>query len=215
MGTGDQAPGRRVWGFLSAILVAEQDADRLETALRERSYPGRSWLPEPPEEHYTFAGEIPWHPHFDRQEENWPRPFYVGQIHADNGQPIDVEILAHWYGWESYHSTVNQAGNALVPSRAFSDAFHLRSVPQTFGQAEPDGRPAAMSLTAPSRFTGKLLYLREDLLARYAQGRVLIWFLWGERLPHPHPGDASQWLVHARQTDAGVWRHITRHHWLQ
>ncbi len=210
----NQAPGRRVWGFLTAVLVADQDADRLETALRQRSYPSRRLLPEPPEDHYTFAGEIPWHPHFAHHDE-YDEPFYSGQVHVDGEPPIDGEILAHWFGWESYHSPLNQAGNTLVPSRDFSDALQLRGLPQVFHQAEPDGSPAALSYAAPPRFNGKLLYLREDLLARYAQGRTLIWFLWGERQLRPYPSPAPQWLVHAQRSDAEVWRHIARHQWSQ
>jgi hypothetical protein len=85
------------------------------------------------EEYYLFAGEIPWSPEFAYElgKAGFEQP-YLHQI-AINGQGhIEVEILAHRFAWESYHSQLNQAGGAYVPSKTFSQKFDLRGIPQSF-----------------------------------------------------------------------------------
>jgi hypothetical protein len=114
-----------------------------------------------------------------------------------SGSPIEVEILAHRFGWESYHSALNQAGGAYVPSRPFSDRFGLRGIPQTFDQVATDGTTATISLAAPEGSDGKLLYIREDLPVEYAAGRKLVWFLWGERNLHGYLYSRPAWLLKA------------------
>lgn len=209
--TREQTPGRRVFGILTALLVDAADAERLIAGLNGRDHPGNWWLPEVPSDYYTFAGEIPWSPEFARIDEGSdPSDLYSAAVKVDGNAPINVEILAHYYAWESYHCVLNQAGGALVPSRPFSKLFDLRGVAQSFDQILPDGSIAALSLGAPPRFDGHLLYLREDLVHQYAAGRRLIWFTWGERQPHPYPHPTPDWLVKARQNRADVWRHVCK-----
>jgi hypothetical protein len=117
-----------------------------------------------PEDNYPFSGEIPWSPEFASEIEYGDgEQMYRNEINVADGPPIEVEILAHDFGWESYHSVLNQAGGAYVPSRLFSRRFDLRGIPQSFDQRLPDGARAAISLRAPAGFEGHLLYLREDL----------------------------------------------------
>jgi hypothetical protein len=209
--TKDQAPGRSVFGILTALLVAGTDAGRLVEALNTRAHPGGWWLPEAPSDYYIFAGEIPWSTEFARRNaDSDPAQLYREAMDVGEGSPVEVEILAHRYDWESYHSVLNEAGGALVPSRPFSAAFDLRGKPQTFSQTLSDQAVAALSLGAPAGFDGHLLYLREDLVHRYAAGRQLIWFIWGERQLHSYPDPAPNWLVQALRNRADVWRHIRR-----
>jgi hypothetical protein len=212
--TDGQTLGREVWGVLNALLVAEDDAGPMVEALRQNPYPGRHWVPEAPEDHYTFAGEVPWHPHFAHDHDDYaPEPFYSKNVDVTEDATVDAEILGHLFSWEGYHSSLNQAGHPYLPSRTFSEAFDLRSLPQIFWQVEPDGTPAAVAVSAPARYTGQLLYLRTDLVRRYANGRKLIWFLWGERLPHPYPNRPDQRIDAIRELNGEVWRHIEVHGW--
>lgn len=136
--THKQAPGREVFGFIRALLIAPSDANRLRKALKEKKHPGNYWIPEAPSDYYTFAGEIPWHPEFARKDlDSECDQLYRYAINVDNGTSIEVEILAHQYAWESYHSIINQEGGALLPSIAFSKAFNLYGKPQSFDQVEP------------------------------------------------------------------------------
>jgi len=117
----------------------------------------------------------------------------------------------HRFSWEGDHSQPNDAGHLLIPSRNLSTAMQLKAEPQTFGQRAPDGTVAALTFSAPSRFEGDLLYIREDILRSYAAGRTLIGLFWGERLPTPYPRNQPQWLQEARELNAEVWRQVVVH----
>jgi hypothetical protein len=51
---------RRVFTFIRALLVKAQSIEKLRRAFLDIEYPGNFEIPEPNEDHYTFAGEIPW-----------------------------------------------------------------------------------------------------------------------------------------------------------
>jgi hypothetical protein len=145
-------------------------------------YPGNFLIPEGGDDYYTYAGEIPWASTFapDLPDEARER----SAINFRDGRSFEVEILNHAYQWESYHSVLNEAGGALVPSRRFCEVYDLRNKPQTFDLFLPDGAQASVSVTAPDGDNGgQLLYLREDLIRAYAddEGRAFVWFVWGER----------------------------------
>ncbi|MDD4986365.1 MAG: hypothetical protein PHQ43_11365, partial [Dehalococcoidales bacterium] len=197
-------------GILTALLVATADADRLVEALNCADSPAKLHLTDVPSIYYTFAGEVPWvsDPSCPTEERNSLQP-YQDTVQVD-GQAIQVEILARRYGWETHHSTLNQANGALVPSRPFSSTFDLRGIPQSFDQVLPNGARAALSLSASSGFTGYLLYLRADLVRQYAAGRQLIWVFWGERELHPYSYHEPRWLATARQDCKNVWRCVRK-----
>ena len=200
---------RRVWGLLTTILVNPTDVPGLVKALESREHPGRWWLPEAPDDYYTFAGEIPWSEHFGRMAaEDSSTSIYKGIVAIDEHDEVRGEILFHRFSWESYHSELNQAGGALVPSRDFSTTFDLRGLPQTFDQVLPDGSLAAISRAAPKGFDGDILYLRRDLVSQYAKGRTPICFIWGERQIYPLPRPTPKWVEQARSDRADVWRKI-------
>ncbi|MBI5068377.1 MAG: hypothetical protein HZB56_09045 [Deltaproteobacteria bacterium] len=198
---------RRVFAFVSGLFVAKRDVPRVVKALREREYPGNHWLPEPRTAYYSFAGEIPWHPDFVR---HWGEVAdYTHELELGNAASVKIEALAHEYGWETYHSQLNRAGGAMVPSAWFSRQFDLRPVPNGFDQMLPDGSFAAISLRAPEAFSGHIVYLREDLLERYANGRRLVWFAWGEReIRRRNYADPPSWVMEAIQKHQNVWRWI-------
>jgi len=197
-----------VFGFLTGMLVAKKHLGTLLTALKTREYPGNHWLPEPPTDYYSFAGEFPWHPGVGKYE-GGEVASYTHEVEVDAGEAVPIESLAHEYGWETYHSELNQAGGAPVPSIAFSRAFDLRPVPNGFDQLEPDGSLAAVSLRAPEGISGRVLYVREDLLKKYAAGRQLVWFAWGEReLRFSGYREPPAWEREAIQTHKMIWRTI-------
>ena len=208
--TRDQAPGRRVFGILKALLVAGRDVDRLVSAMKTKDYPGNNWLPEEPSDYYIFAGEIPWHPEYARNYSGNTAELYREMIDVTDSPPVSAESLAHVYAWESYHSKLNRAGGTPVPSRPISERFDLRGVPQFFAQVLPSGPVAAVTCAAPAGYDGHLLYIRENLVRRYARGRQLVWFVWGERQIWPFPHPAPDWIIRAARDHADIWRHVRR-----
>lgn len=200
--------------ILRGLLVKQADGKRLVQALSTEPYLGNDYIPRVPDDHYVFAGEVPWSNHFAcgvyAEAEDEPYEGEVGRYGDTN--TIQVETLAHGYAWESYHSTLNQAGGNVVPSASFSRHFHLRRIPPSFDQ---DGHRASITASTPSTFgRGHILFVREDLLVEYArsQGKELVWAAWGERNVsrddfHPMPktlGPIYQQYQH-------IWRRILNH----
>jgi hypothetical protein len=206
-----QAPGRRVWGLLNAILVDKSDAVNVVKRFTAEEYPGRDWIPEPPSDYYTFAGEIPWHPTFAHihEDDEFYDPYRM-RLRLADGITVPVEVTAHNFNWESYHSVQNGVHNALVPSKEISSALNLRTGAQSFHQFDPSGTAASLSYGPPPRMNGHLLYMRRELLQEYAQGRDLVLLWWGERHPRPFPSDRPEWLGSIWRTHKQVWR-IVRH----
>jgi len=196
----DRVLGRLAWAFVSAMVVAKKHERQFVTALKSGTRPWRAR--QVPEDHYVFAGEIPWHPRFAEvalSEDGYRENVRVGT------RNINVEALAHGYAWESYHSEMNRAGRALVPSKVFSERFDLRGVAQWFDQFLPDGRRASITLSGVDGLEGDLLYLHEDLLAQYVGNRVIVWLAFGERELRPFPASPPEWLVAAQREYANAW----------
>ncbi|MEJ5344445.1 MAG: hypothetical protein WHS83_06005 [Chloroflexus sp.] len=199
----DRILGREVWAFLSALVVSRKQKARLMDALKAGERP---WsIRDVPRDYYTFAGEIPWHPGF--ASEAIAENAYYEHLRVGT-QTIKIEILAHEYAWESYHSKMNRAGVALVPSQPFSVQFDLRGAPQTFNQFLPDGSPATLTLSGVDGLGGKLLYIREDLLRQYAGERAIVWFVFGERKLLPYPSSPPGWLMDALQQGENAWSQV-------
>lgn len=196
----DRVLGRHAEAFISALVVSKENGPRLVSALKAGTRP---WgISDVPSDHYIFAGEIPWHPNFASAalaEEAYCENVRVGT------DAVAVEVLAHDYAWESYHSEMNRAGSARVPSKPFSHRFNLRSAAQSFDQFLPDGSRATITLSGIDGLDADILYVREDLLRQYAGGRAIVWFAFGERELRPFPPSPPQWLVDAHQQQANAW----------
>jgi hypothetical protein len=206
----EESSARMIFGEIVAMLVLPRDVDQLVKALKERIHPGGWWLPEEPRDNYLFAGEIPWFPEFGLGVMgSLSESLYHAAIRVTDFADINVEILAHTYGWESYHSSMNKAGGALVPSSRFSKTHNLRGMPQSFGQVAPDGTWASLSLGGPDGVDGRLLYLREDLLHSYAAGRQLVQFTWMERLLQLSVHDSPKWLNAIQHAGQNIWRRVS------
>ena len=196
--------GREAWAFVSAMVVEKIDTADLVAALEGGSRP---WVArDVPSDHYTFAGEIPWHPRFAASalEESGPEGAYREDVRAGS-TAVSVEMLAHDYAWENYHSEMNRAGSARVPSRLFSSRFDLRSVPQGFDQCLPDGTRATITLSGVDGLEGDVLYIRKDLIRDYVGDRDVVWFAFGERELRPYPPSPPKWLLDARCAQTNAW----------
>ncbi|MDG5808550.1 hypothetical protein P9869_39080 [Streptomyces ossamyceticus] len=208
--TEDVTTGRDAFGLFNTVLVEQENLTDLLVEFDALTHPGRDMI-DLPAEYYLFAGEIPWHTRFAAPEPG----LTTEDLYSDTlryGRPeLRFERLAHHFTWEPHHSSQNQA-TAYVPSRLFSQAFDLRALPAGFDQYEPSGALAARSLAAPAGFSGGLLYLRADLLRRYAAGRAIVTFCWGERqikaVWPERPSGALQAIYQAYQN---IWRQTKQH----
>jgi hypothetical protein len=195
---GDRVLGRYAWAFLSAMVITKKHEPHLMAALKAGTRPWRAH--DVPSDHYTFAGEIPWHSKFAAlAEDGYRENVRVG------AQTVNVEALAHDYAWERDRGEMNQAGSARVPSPAFSTRFSLHSIPQSFDQFLLDGSRATITLGGVDGLEGDVVYVREDLLRQYVGDRVVVWFAFGERELRPYPSSLPEWLVDAHRRQANAW----------
>lgn len=200
---GDRVLGRYAWAFASLMIVAKKSDAHLVAALKAGTRPWRA--SNVPSDHYIFAGEIPWNARFAEEalsEDGYREIVRVG------AQPVELEVLAHSYAWESHHSETNRAGSARVPSKLFSAQFDLRSSAQSFDQFLPDGSRATITLSGVDGLDGDVLYVRENLLRQYVGDRVVVWFAFGERELRPYPSSPPKWLVDVQRQQADAWHEV-------
>jgi hypothetical protein len=201
---------RRVWGFIRGILVSVDDAESLQSVLTARPYLGNFFIPPAPEDHMTFAGEIPWSVRFHAAGnlENGKSP-YVAEVSESWDEPgIEIELLGHGYDIEASRTVTNQATGHWVPSYNLAAHFGLRQRSGTLDLVSLDGGAASATLDAPDGFSGKLLYIRRDLLGKYAGGRKLLQLAWGERQVDVDWANPPGWLAGARNEHEELWRHV-------
>ncbi|MFK4189214.1 NACHT domain-containing protein [Streptomyces sparsogenes] len=208
--TEDVTTGRDTFGLFNTVLVDQENLTEFLEEFDALAHPGRDMI-DLPAEYYLFAGEIPWHTRFAAPEPGLTTEDLYSDTLRYERPELRFERLAHHFTWESHHSSQNQA-TAYVPSRLFSEAFDLRALPASFDQSEPSGALAARSFAAPSGFSGGLLYLRADLLRRYAAGRAIVTFCWGERqIKTAWPERPSGALRELYQTYQNIWRQTKQH----
>jgi len=115
---------------------------------------------------------------------------------------VEIEIPIHSYGWESYHSIVNDYSGFHIPAPAISDYLGLNYRNHSVELFDRQGKKATAYLSSKDDehfYSSKLLYLRKDLLERYLShtNQVLIWAIWGER-------DINYKLNEQRNADANA-----------
>jgi hypothetical protein len=187
---------REVFTFLRGVIVSRRIVGRFRRRLINTPYPGNDGIPEPRRDIYTYAGEIPWRRTFGEDSRS-PRGRALAQAgfaleefrDGDWTQDMPVEIPAYGFGWESYHSSMNQVSGMEFPTPRICEELELVNHSGTVDLFEATGRQATVYRefkvrpSSPSFGTSYLLYLRKDLLDRYLAKRrkVLVWVPWGER----------------------------------
>lgn len=184
---------RHVFTFVKALLLKRRDLDLLRQRFPGDQHPGNA-AHHLPEDHYTYAGEIPWSSNFGadfrtRAGRVLPSldPLFSQYVNGRWEHGPSAEIPVHGFGWESYHSTLNQAGNTIYPSPALCDALGLFGYGPTRDLFDRPGRRASLYRKWNDRpgdyFRSHVFYMRRDLLLRYLRrtGQCLVWQLWGER----------------------------------
>lgn len=183
---------RRVFTFLRAVMLPKSEVDRFEKLFRVIDYPGNRHIPEAYDDHYTYAGEIPWSDRFGptlrgddgsgkRNIQKALRLSYEGQSSG-----VEVEVPSHQYSWESYHSEMNQVSGVYFPAPAVCDRLNLINHSRTLDLFDSDDNQASVYRTfhpSDAVFPSRLLYMRADLIDDYIESteQTIIWTPWGER----------------------------------
>jgi hypothetical protein len=202
--------GRKVWGFARAFLVDAEDADSIVRFLSSEEYLGNDLIPRCPSPADCFAGEMPWSRNFEIPAEEDSTSAYRDSIRITDDTDISIELLAQNYTASGYESSLGlRAGEFSVPSHEICRQLTLRGTPSGLDFVDPHGHLASATRRAPNGWSGDVMYLREDLLAAYAQGRKLVRVVWGEREPPTEMFSPSPpWIRQVYQAHANLWRHI-------
>ena len=204
---------REVFGFVQGVFVQRGREEQFKEAFFAQVDP-REWLPEPPEDHLLFAGEMPWSPYArrGRSAEDLGQ-LYAGSVMDLEGQDVKIEFPVHRYFWQAEEPSVNDSAAQTVPAVTFAEAFDLRVLPCSLDWCDAHGQRASITLSDPPGFSvGYMLYLREDLVKRYCDdlGFELVWVAWGERdLCLVEPWERPDWIYPMYEKSEHVWQQLT------
>jgi hypothetical protein len=127
-------------------------------------------------DYYTFHGEVPWSKAFGadaRRKDGRPRrlsdrafTYFDGGWKA--GIPVE-DSCRHW-GWENYHSQMNQTGGVMFPAPRIATVLGLRVVGGSSDMVDERGALATIYRKAPGPGYGcAFLYMRADLVETYSK----------------------------------------------
>jgi hypothetical protein len=187
---------RETFTFIRGLLMRRQDVSRVKEAMSTLDHFGNSRIPEPGQDYYTYAGEIPWSPAYadDYRLANGRARRHMSRMleRFENGRWLGsgrVEVPVHSWSWESYHSVLNQVSGIDFLAPALCEKLGLVNHAETFDLWDQSGGQASVyrEFDVADRFGGSsLLYIRQDLLEQYLEltQQVLAWIPWGERTLH-------------------------------
>lgn len=190
--------GREIQAWVTTTFVPTKSLQAVRTELA--AHPPavhRETFPGPGTDFYTFLGEVGWSERFGsdiRRRNGTPRDLSDRAFdHFVDGawQPgIPVGPATRIWGWEDYHSPLNQVATVVFPSPALTEFHGLRSVAGSADLVDRDGAIATIFRRSPgTRYGSRFLYMRSDLVDGYAAARSLqlVTVIGGERtLNHDH-----------------------------
>ena len=169
-----QDDDRKVFTFLRGVFVKSDDVGRAARAFSSLQYPGNFEIPEPAVDHYLYAGEIPWSRRFGGELRE-----LGGSVRADRRDAfstgmqtsgISVEIPVCRFGWESYHSELNQVSGMVLPAPAICDLLGLSNRQGEWDLRDRHGKLATMyreSRGSRDESRSNVTYIQSDLLSEY------------------------------------------------
>jgi hypothetical protein len=134
-------------------------------------------------------GEEGYFPNFTRSFDDGSvsmTPNYPDEIEIEQYDTVEFTVLlpVMEYSWESYHSSLNQAGSLTVLSKEIVNELGLIAPPQSMVLTDQSGNPASLHSNARSDTrTESLTFIRSDLLDKFLKSKdmSLILIAWGHR----------------------------------
>lgn len=186
---------RLLHGAVASLFVPERYMEKVKAELDSGKVLNPHGSPDLGADHYTYHGEVPWSPVYG-SDVRTPRglPKRVNDrafdYYHDNRWQIGIPIehtCRRWI-WESHHSELNQIDTVVFPAPPLADFLNLRRIGGSSDMVDADGEPATLFRVAPGYAGGShYLYLRRDLMERYAKSRRLRFLqtIWGQRMIDP------------------------------
>jgi hypothetical protein len=169
----------------------------------------------------VFAGEVPWSPRFEVR---------FSDVDGDEDEDEDEDNVGAYAspalgdGWLDEGIGFGQAavelsriesdsatalkGSYGVPSFELARRFELRQLPGTLDLVGLDGVRASATHRADEPWTGRLLFVRRDLVVAFAGERRILQVGWGERALAVGWGTGPSWLREVHQRYEHVWRDL-------
>ncbi|MDH2171079.1 hypothetical protein N5J50_01230 [Acinetobacter johnsonii] len=179
---GSKTDYREISTFMRGFFVANEHISKLSDFVFNEDYLGNNALPQTPEYHYKYAGEMVLGNTFFKLNHN-----VSSQMNFDGSDEssFPIELPVQSYAWESYHSTLNQAGGIDFPTPELCQRLGLK-----YHNGDPDlydldgvGSIFRTFKSDNDTLRGNLSYLRKDLFQKYLTEteQTFVWILWGER----------------------------------
>lgn len=173
---------REIFTFMRGFFVENENISTIREFVCNKDYLGNNALPSIPENHYKYAGEMVLANPFLELNGNVSSRINFDEWDASS---FLIEVPVQSYYWESYHSSLNQAGGIDFPNPELCQSLGLK-----YHNGDPDlydfNGVASIFRTLKSTdesLKGHLCYLRKDLFQKYLieTGQTFLWILWGER----------------------------------
>ncbi|MCU4491625.1 hypothetical protein KTI63_03970 [Acinetobacter guillouiae] len=173
---------REIFTFMRGFFVANEHVPTISEFVCNKDYLGNNALPQIPENHYKYAGEMVLGSTFLNLNQD-----VSSRVRFDewDESSFSIEVPVQSYSWESYHSSLNQLGGIDFPNLEICQRLDLK-----YHNGDPDlyddHGVASIFRTLKSdidNLQGNLSYLRKDLFQKYLTetGQTFMWILWGER----------------------------------
>ncbi len=175
---------RDMYALFQGVIVKTDEVDGIVEFIKDHENID-GWRISPPEDYYTFSGEIPW---CDTYSLNSWIELSISRDFDETYDTVIPQILSpvRVNNWEDYHSTIIPGQNVATPSRQIAECLGLCGVPQSYDLFEKDsGKRASFSIKFRQNWGNaqRFTYLRKDLLDRYLKERdeELIWIISGDK----------------------------------
>lgn len=173
---------REIFTFMRGFFVENEYISTISEFVSNKDYLGNNALPQIPENYYKYAGEMVLGNTFLNLNQD-----VSSRVRFDEWDESSflIEVPVQSYSWESYHSSLNQAGGIDFPNPELCQRLNLK-----YHNGDPDlydiHGVASIFRTFKAdvgNLKGHLSYLRKDLFQKYLTetGQTFIWILWGER----------------------------------
>lgn len=172
--------GRELLGWVTSVFAPKRSVARLRAEVEAGRNLGDHGFPDLGADYYTFHGEVPWSLSYGsdvRRKDGRPKRLSDRAFsYFDGGWKlgIPVEDSCRRWAWESHHSQLNQVGSLVFPAPPLAVDLKLRVVGGSSDMIDENGKLATVYREAPGPGYGcHFLYMRRDLVERYAQSRQL------------------------------------------
>ncbi len=199
----DELKNRKVYGFTQSILVNKRDVSKIKNVFKKNE-PYSVLQHEPPSTYEVLANEIP-----------WSKAAISNYAEITDGEKSRisgacVEYLTCGYSDENLTEWLGTASSYFFPSFSFIKKQKLKRVPGTLAFKGLDEKNVSINLRREEEASRRhLLYMDLSEIQKYAKGKVLMTFCWGEKeLDTSYYYQKNSWFKELQLKGRNYWKKI-------